>query len=266
VGLADCYFLLGAQWYGVDEAFSPKDSIEKARTAALEALRLDPSRAEARATLAFIKFNHDWDWEGAEEDFRQAIALNPSYTTGHQWYGIYLWATGRHEEAIEEARHALELEPISPMQNRELGLALLTAGRYPEAIEQLKKTFELDPTFPLTGEWLIYSYWLSGMEDEAVEEAKKLDDEVGRFFELVKDGKRVEAALLLPSLPDRGRLTLRSSYHILVGDHESLFDCLEKAYRERNPQLVMALGAPLISSLRSDPRLQELRRRMNLPE
>jgi TolB-like protein/thioredoxin-like negative regulator of GroEL len=266
VGLADCYLLLGAQWYGVDEEFPPKETIEKARRAALEALRLDPSRAEARATLGFLKFNYDWDWQGSERDFQQAIALNPSYTTGHQWYGIYLWATGRHEEAIEEATHALELEPISPMQNRELGLALLTAERYPEAIEQLKKTFELDPAFPLTSEWLVYSYWLSGMEDEAVEEAKTFDDEVGRFYELVKEGKLAEATLLLPSLPDRGRLTLRSSYHILVGDDESLFDCLEEAFRERNPQLPMALGIPLLDPFRSDPRFQDLRQRMNLPE
>ena len=171
---------------------------------------------------------------------------------------------GRHEEAITEATHALKLEPVSPMQSRELGRALLVAERYPEAIEQLKKTIELDPSFPLTREWLIYSYWLNGMKEEAVEEAKKFDDEVGRFFELVKEGKIAEATLLLPSLPDRGRLTLRSSYHTLVGDDDSLFDCLDDAFRERNPQLPMALSNRLLDPYRSDPRFQELRQRMNL--
>jgi tetratricopeptide (TPR) repeat protein len=174
-------------------------------------------------------------------------------------------AVGRHDEAIEEANHALELEPVSPMQNRELGLFLLAAGRYPEAIEQLKKTIELDPSFPSTREWLIYSYWLSGMKDEAVEEAKKFDDEVGRFFELVKERKLAEATLLLPSLPEQGRLTLRSSYHALVSDDDGLFDCLEEAFRDRNPQLPMALSNRLLDPYRSDPRFQNLRQRMNMP-
>ncbi len=265
-GLADCYILLGSQFYGVDEDFPPKESFAKARNAAREALRLDPSLAEARASLAFIRFLDDWDWEGAERDFRQAIALNPSYATAHQWYSLLLSSTGRHDEAIEEAKHSLELEPNSPVQNRELGLAFFWARRYREAVEQLEKTLELDSSFPLAREQLIDSYWLQGMRDEAMAEAEKLDTRIGKFYQLVHEGKQKEAADLLPSLPDINRLMSVSRYYVLAGDKETLLDRLEGAVLDRHPQLVVALASPLLDPLRSDPRFADLLRRMNFPE
>jgi TolB-like protein len=265
-GLADCLTLLGAQFYGADQDFPPKEAFARARSAAQTALRLDPSLAEARASLGFIRFLNDWDWEGAERDFQQAIALKPSYATAHQWYSLLLSATGRHDEAIEEAKHALELEPNSPVHNRELGLAFFWARQYREAVAQMDKTLELDSSFPLAREQLIDSYWLQGMRDEAIAEAEKLDTRIGKFFELVHEGNEIEAVRLLPSLPDINRLMSAPRYFVLAGDKETLLDRLEGAVLDRHPQLVVALASPLLDPLRSDPRFEDLLRRMNFPE
>jgi tetratricopeptide (TPR) repeat protein len=262
VGLADSYILLGGQFYGADEEISPADAIGKARIAAQEALRLDPSLAEALATMGFIKM-YDWDWEGAERDFKQAIALNPSYVTAHQWYGLYLYAMGRHDEAVEQTKRALELEPISPLQNRELGRAFLFSGKYPEAVEQFEKTLELDPNFSRTREYLVDAYWLSGMQDEAIAEAEKIHIRVARFFQLLKSGKKDEANDLLDSLPDHERL-LNVHRHMMTGDLDKMFAHLERAFRDRNPQLPFVVARPVLDPLRSDPRLTDLRTRMGL--
>jgi Tfp pilus assembly protein PilF len=264
VGLADCYSLLGMQIYGADEAFPPKEATAKARSAALEALRLDDTLAEARTTLAWIRFLYDWDWEGAEKDFQQAIALDPDYETSHQWYSVYLAVMDRHEEAIEEAKRALTLAPTSPLLNRNLGGAFMRARQYGDAIDQMKKTLELDASFPLAREWLIDTYWLNGMGKQAVAEAKRLDERVGRFYELVKEGKQTEASQLVPSLPGHDSLQNIVRSHTLAGDEERLLEHLEEAFQERHPQLLIAMTSPLLDPLRSDPRFQDLRRRMGL--
>jgi TolB-like protein/Tfp pilus assembly protein PilF len=263
VGLADCYVLLGEAFYGADEDFPPKDAFARAKSAALEALQLDSSLAEARTTLAFIRWSYDWDWEGAEREFQQAIALNPNYTTAHQWHSWYLSTMGRHDEALEGAKRALELDPISPLQNREQGIFLHRAGRYREAIEQLEKTLELDPSFPEAREYLIDAYWLSGMEDKAIAEATRLDERLGRLYQMAKEGKRTEAAQLRESLPERSLLDLPRHY-MLAGDTEGLLGRLEEAYRERYPTLPIVLGDPHLNPLRSHPRFIELLRRMNI--
>ena len=109
VGLGDSYIVIGAQWYGVDPDNPPAVAMAKARTAAREALRLDPDLAEAYVTLAYIEFLQDWDWEAAETDFLKAIELKPNYVIAHQWYSEFLGVMGRHEEGIAESVRALEL-------------------------------------------------------------------------------------------------------------------------------------------------------------
>ena len=112
VGLGDSYIVIGAQWYGVDPDNPPAVAMAKARTAAREALRLDPDLAEAYVTLAYIEFLQDWDWEAAETDFLKAIELKPNYVIAHQWYSEFLGVMGRHEEGIAESVRALELELV----------------------------------------------------------------------------------------------------------------------------------------------------------
>jgi serine/threonine-protein kinase len=264
VGLADCYVVLGSQFYGADEDFPPKEAFGNARSAALAALQLDPTLVEAQTTLAFIRFYNDWDWRGAERDFRQAIALNPNYITAHQWYSWYLSSMGRHEEAIEGAKRAIELDPISPLQNRELGVFFYYARRYREAIEQLEKTLELDASFPEVREYLIDSYWFNGLKEKAIEVANKLDERLGKLYQLAKEGRQTEATQLRLSLQEQSLIDLLRWY-MLAGDHKELFQRLEDAYEERHPLLPFILADPHLDPLRSNPRFQDLLRRMNLP-
>ena len=120
----------------------------KAKAAAMRALELDETLAEAHSSLGRVFAAYDWDWTSAEKEFKRAIDLNPRYATAHQWYGGYLEAMGRHNEAIAERKRALELEPLSLIMNFELGIAFYYARDYDQAIEQFQKTVELDQNFP----------------------------------------------------------------------------------------------------------------------
>jgi Tfp pilus assembly protein PilF len=141
-GLADSYHLLGL--YSLLPA---KEACGKAQEAATKALELDDTLGEAHSSLATVKQYCDWDWPGAEREFRRAIELNPSYATAHQRYGELLSALGRYEEALAEIKRAQQLDPFSLIINAVSGLILLDAGRDDLAIEQLRKTLELDPNF-----------------------------------------------------------------------------------------------------------------------
>jgi DNA-binding winged helix-turn-helix (wHTH) protein/TolB-like protein len=141
-GLADCYLV-----YPLYVGQPPGDWMQQARAAAAKALELDAALAEAHATLAFIKMLYDWDWAGAEQEFKQALTLNPNYPTAHQWYANWFSWLGRADEAIATAKRAQELDPLSLVISADLGGHLYRARRYDEAIAQFRKTLELDPTF-----------------------------------------------------------------------------------------------------------------------
>ncbi len=133
-GLADCYNMLND--YG---AFHIKVGFQRAKTAALKALQLDDTLAEAHASLAFIRMSFDWDWVGAEQSFERAIQLNPNYATARQWYGVYLIARGRFDAGIAETEHAIRLDPLALIINSQLARAWYFARRYDQAIEQCKR-------------------------------------------------------------------------------------------------------------------------------
>jgi TolB-like protein/DNA-binding winged helix-turn-helix (wHTH) protein/Tfp pilus assembly protein PilF len=139
-GLADCYNLLD-DWGET----APRDSFPKARSAAEKAISLDPSLAEAHASLAMVRESYDWDWVDAEQEFQLAIELNPNYPTAHQWYGLMLATLGRFPEADAEVRRAMQLDPLSPIINMAVAEVYATEGRYDESIEQYKKVIALDP-------------------------------------------------------------------------------------------------------------------------
>ena len=120
VGLGDSYIVIGAQWYGVDPENPPVTAMAKARSAAREALKLDPNLAGAYVTRAYIEFLQDWDWEASEKDFLKAIELDPDYVVAHQWYSEFLMVMGRRDESIAEGMRAVELDPTSALQVREL--------------------------------------------------------------------------------------------------------------------------------------------------
>ena len=138
-GLADCYVVPA-------NALPPREAMPKAKAAAMRALELDETLAEAHTSLARVLAVYDWNWPGAAKEFRRAIELNPRYAIAHQWYGGYLEVIGRHNETIAERKVAEELDPLSLIINFELGLTFYYARDYDQAIKQFRKTLELDPS------------------------------------------------------------------------------------------------------------------------
>lgn len=263
-GLADAYLILGGQFYGADPEFSPQETLAKAKASAREAIRLDPTLAEPRASLAFIEFFHDWSWEEAERDFQLALEHDSGYATLQHWYAFYLSTMDRHEEAIARARRGIELEPSSPLNNRNLALILYRARRYTEAVAQMERTRELDASFPTVTEYLALFSWQSGMRERAVEEAQTLGQPLASFFQLLHEDKSEEASDAIAAAGSELSFTIRVTCYGLAGDRERLLTELEAAARERLPGLVFVMGDPAVAGVSSDPRYLEIRRQMGL--
>jgi serine/threonine protein kinase len=268
VGLADSYLLIGTQFYGPDSELPTRIAMSKARSAAMDALRLDPELAEAYVTLAYIEFLHDRNWEAAETNFLRAIELGPDYPVAHQWYSEFLMVMGRDEDALVQARQALALEPGSPILSRELAFRLFQAERYPEAIAQFQATLELDPAYSSTRALLADAYWENGMREEAAAQAELADESRGRLYRLMADGKWEETRAFLDSLSrDEFTVTMLAGFYAYAGDKEKAFDLLEEAFEREIPQLLITLQRPVFrgrAQLRSEPRLVALRERLGL--
>jgi TolB-like protein/DNA-binding winged helix-turn-helix (wHTH) protein/Flp pilus assembly protein TadD len=272
-GLADCYIVLGAPL----NALPPKEAFLKAKAAATKALEIDDTLAEAHATLGVVKQRLEWDPEGAAQEFRRAIELNPTYATAHQWYAINFEIIGQPDAAIAETQRAYELDPLSIIINARLGHNYYYARRYDQAIEQYKKTLELDPNFVIAHSRLGWAYTQKGMHREAVEEFLRVNALSGESPETVATLKQVFArsgmrgywrkALALEQEKAKHRYV--SAYEIAVlyarlGENEQAFDWLEKAYQERSSALVYLKVDPSLDALRPDPRFTDLLRRIHL--
>ncbi len=265
VGLGDSYVLLGAQFYGADPDFPPSAAMAQARSAAQEALRLDPNLGEAYTTLAYISFLHDWNWEASEKDFLEAIDRNPRYAVAHQWYSELLMVLGRHDEAISQARLALELEATSPILSRELGMKLYQARRYPESIDAFRRTLELDPDFSFTRIMLADALLDGGRTEEALAEAERIDERRRTLLQLVAEGMLAEASSWVDSFPrDEFSPMNLSALYARAGDKEKALALLEEGLSMRLPQLLTTVGRPVFDPWRSDLRFIEIRRRMGL--
>ncbi len=272
-GLADTYALLGDWQYAV---MTPKEAFPKAKAAAIKALELDSTLGEAHNSLAFVLDAFDWDFDSAGKEFRQAIEINPGYATAHHWYAWHLSLLGRFDEAIEEMRKAENLDPLSLIIKADLAEILVIAHSYDESTRQSRKTIEMDPSFALAHNQLAEAYLQKHMYAEAVGElqkAVKLSGDsptclanLARAY--VAHGKRSEAEKLLSDLKNRSNPSLSYSSEIAViyvalGDRDQAMDWLEKAYEERfNPSVLLRPG---FDPLRSDPRFQNLLRRIGLP-
>ena len=270
-GLAESYGILPT--YG---GALPKVAFPKAKAAALRALEIDRSLAEAHAALGFVLLYYDWDWSAAESEFKRAIELKPSYAVGHQWYAEYLAAMGRHEEAIAEIRRAQELDPVSPLMDAMGGWLFYRARRYDQAIEQCHKAIELDPDFALAHDALSYVYVEKGIYEEAVTEGQKAARLYGKgpglelAFIYAVAGRRSEALKILGRIGEqtnRGEIRpwRMAPIYIGLGEKQRALDWLEKGYEERDPDMVFMKVDPPLDPLSSDPRFQDLLRRMNFP-
>jgi TolB-like protein/DNA-binding winged helix-turn-helix (wHTH) protein/Flp pilus assembly protein TadD len=272
-GLADTYALLGDWQYAVMTA---KEAFPKAKAAAIEALELDGALGEAHNSLAFCLDGFDWDLDSAGREFRRAIELNPGYATAHHWYAWHLSLLGRYGEAIAEMRRAENLDPLSLIINADLAELLVIAHFYDESIFQSRKTIEMDPNFGLAHNHLGQAYLQKHMNDEAVAELQKAVQLSGgsptcianlaRAY--VASGKRNEAEKLLSELKKRSSPGYSHGSEIAViytslGDTDQAMNWLEKGYQERfNPGVLLRPG---FDPLRSDPRFEDLVRRVGLP-
>ena len=270
-GLAQSYCLLG-----IIGARPPGEVYTKARAAATKALELDETVSEAHNALADVKKGYDWDWAGAEAEYKRALELNPSDSVAHYWYADYLSKMRRQEEAIMEATRARELDPFSVNARAFVGFILYRARRYDDALVACRKAVELDPYFP-------WSHWIGALAyeqkhkfPEAVSELEKAvslagDDTfnrglLGQAYALA--GGRTKALGILGELKALSKQRYVSPLDIAIvytglGDRDSAFQWLEKAYEERTMR-IQELPQPHFDTLRPDPRFHDLIRRIRL--
>jgi len=272
-GLADTYSLLGDWQYAV---MTPREALPKAKAAAIKALELDSTLGEAHNSLAFCLDGFDWDFDSAGKEFRRAIELNPGYATAHHWYAWHLSLLGRYDEAIVEMREAENLDPLSLIINADLAELLVLAHSYDESIRQSRKTIEMDPNFSLAHNQLAQAYLQKHMNDEAVAELQKAAQLSGGAPTIMANlarayaasGKRSEAIKRLSDLKKRSNSIYSHGSEIAViyaalGDMDQAMNWLGKSYEERfNPGVLLRPG---FDPLRSDPRFQDLVRRIGLP-
>jgi serine/threonine protein kinase/tetratricopeptide (TPR) repeat protein len=272
-GVADSYAILGFYC-----AIPPTEAFPQAREAARRALERDGTLAEARPALAYVAMYHDWDWAGAEREFRHAIALNPGYSTTHQWYGNYLAVLGRFDESIAEFTRAIALDPLSPLKNAALGWGYYFARRYDEAVAQCRRALELDPELAVAHAWL-------GM---AREQQRASSDAIAAFREAVRLSDRNVAnlaslahALGIAGVAGEARALLEELTAIRAGRYVSGYDMalaqlgagdpveavgwLERAYEERAHAAVFLKVDPRLDPLRSSPAFARLLDRLHFP-
>lgn len=271
-GLADSYVQLE-----VRGDWRPLDSSQKARAAAMRALEIDDTIAEAHASLANIKYWYDWDWAGAESEFRRAIELSPNYPVSHQLYAPYLITMGRQQEAFSEIQQARALDPLSLPANTQVARILYFSRRYDEAIEQCRKTLEMDPNRGGAHLFLGRSYKEKRMYQDALTELEKARDLLKGSAEVLSligytyavSGRRLEAQNVLAELHRLSKQRYVSPYHMAMvyaglGERDTTFIWLEKAYGDREGRLTILKFAPEFDRLRSDPRYEDLLRRVGL--
>ena len=273
-GLADSYTLAGSYGYSI---LPPKEAMPKAEAAATKALELDDSLAEAHASLGYIKLIYDWDWAGAEQEFRRAIALNPLYDNAHHWYSHELVALGRKDEAMAEARRALEISPSDTVMNEHMGWTYLMARDYDHAIQSARKAIEMEPDFLLAHRVLGLAYQYKGQHEEANAEFERgveisHGDPVARAYlarSYAAAGRKDQATQILNELVQLSAkqyvppLEIALTYLALDKNNEA-FDWLHKACDERASALVYLKVNQAFDPVRSDPRFQDLQLRLHL--
>ncbi len=272
-GLADAYAALALL-----EFMAPAEAYPKAKTAVEKSLSLDPNLAEAHTSLGLVKFQYDWDWRGAEQEFTKAIRLNPSYALAHHFFADYLKAMGRFDEALGEIGKAQELDPLSLAISAGVGHVLYLSRQYDKAIEQYKKAVELDPNFMQTHVWFGRPYLEKGMYEEAIAELEtgvKLSGGSTLAIAmlghgLASAGRREQALEILEKLKGRSKQQYVPSYWIAVvynglKDTGLVIEWLRKAFDERSSWLVWADVEPRFDWLRGDPDFVSLMKAMKFP-
>ncbi len=272
-GMADAFNILGDL-----TVLRPELARSSALAAAQRALELDGCLPEAHTSVGFVRFFHEWEWEGAEASFRQALETGPNWPTAHQWFGEYLAAMGRFDEAETHSRRAVELDPLSFVIRTSLADMLFFARRYDEALDVLRDVMELAPDFHWAHMDVGRIYTEMGRWDDAWRELDDAFKEMshkgraagGRVYALARAGRHEEARTLLPDLEARAAAG-ESTWHavavvrLALGERDAALDLLERGLEERDRALVWANVHPRLDPLRGEPRFERILARMKFP-
>ncbi len=273
-GLADAYNL------GVFYGFPLEgEGIARAKAASQKALAIDDSLAEAHAALGYTKFMWEWDWPGAEQEFKRALQLNPGYAPAHHWHAMYLAAIGRLNESIEEMKRARQMDPLSLIVNTAMGYMYYFARQHDQAIEQCRAALALDSNFMVAYAVMGWAYDEKGMREEAIAALHKAVElsggnplylaTLGRAY--ARSGNKAAAQEVLGELDALSRRKLvppsdRAMILVALGNRAAALELLEKGQKEGDASLVWLKVDPQFDSLRSDARFQALLRRMKFPQ
>jgi len=273
-GVASIYVLMGHELFSWSH---PRDTYPKAQAAARRALELDETLAEAHSVLGDALLRYDWDFISADREHQRAIALNPNYGTGHQWYSHYLLPMGREKESLAHSLRALELDPLNLIINLHLGWHYFYVGEYELAIEQLQQTLELSPNFVVANLFLGQVYEQEMRLEEAIGQFERAADLSGRnpvhLAALAHaygiSGRQKDAETLLEELLSSERYV--PSYEIAVifaglDRQDEALTWLERAYEEKDSSWLVDVALdPRFQQLHSTSRFQSLTRRLGLP-
>ncbi len=272
-GLAHCYIVM-PMLTSIPQA----EAYPKARDAAVKALALDDSLAEAHLSIAEVRFYQDWDFAGAEKEFRKALELNPNYSTGHQWYGEFLSYMARHEEAIRELQMAIALDPLSAVIHHQAGQTFRQARQYEAALEQYREALKLSPGFSSSYETMYWNFRHQQKFAESIQALRKVEPYWGGDNPpIVSAIKGLESAYatggrrgyLLQSLKVHKYYPRPAFYFAMdyaaLGDTENALAWLMRSYQNRDIEVLSIHTLPEFDSLGSDARFQRLIRAIGFP-
>lgn len=274
-GLADAYALLGSSW---GSSIPRSEAMPKAKEAALKALQLDDSLAEAHTSLAFVMMHFEWNWPGSEKEFKRAIDLNPNYATAHQWYAFWFTSQGQVDKALEQMELARKADPLSLIIMADTSEMLLYAGRIDSSVQEARKAIELDPNFRPAYMCLADSYIGAGNYQAAVQALEKIlalnaVDTWALTRLAIADafaGDRSKAESVLRQIrngvQDQDDIAFQmASVYSALDEKELAFNWLEKAYRHRDGALILLNWRKEFRVLHTDPRYDDFLKRLGLP-
>jgi tetratricopeptide (TPR) repeat protein len=281
VGLADAYNI-----GNITGAYTPKESLPKAKVAAMKALTLDPSLAEAHAALGMELSHYEFDFPGAQKEFLKAIELNPNFAIAHfQYSNSYLAPMGQMAEAIAENKKAVQLDPFSLPINMFMGMTYMFAGDYENSRAEFQHAIAMDPNYPVNHIYFSFLLKITGRYEEGIVENEKGEvlsgsspEEAAKKAAILRQAfrkggekaawqKDLELILATPTRPKDKSAGLVAGLYALIGDKDHAFEWLDKAYDDRDGITIALVKVdPAFKNLRNDPRFGNLLRRMGLPE
>lgn len=260
-GLADAYIMLTEMG-----PLSSHDAMPKAKEAALKALALDESHAEAHSSLGMVLQDYEYDFEKAEAQFRRAIELSPNSPIPRQSYGILLTELERHDEAEAQFRKLLEVDPLSVVGNWIYSFCLFLARRYDDSLARARQTLELDPDFGVAYLSVAFAYQMKGNFERSVEAYARCSEVMGfsANADYIRENYKAGgwegflAAMLATDRPITFSSYIIAVFAAVLGDNDRAFEELETSYKKRESHIVMLKADPRFDRLRDDPRFVEL--------